>query len=496
MLVPLSLAAPGAAQLAGGEEVGDPRLWDFLLPWERWVWPCYTEGRKDECIMVNIPSPALSVVGRHNSGKTTLIERLIAELVSRGRDVGSVKHHSHVGFDIDYPGKDSYRHRAAGASETVIAAPGQVACIKTIDGERECSDIVRGMPGHDVIVVEGYRKSGLPTIEIMRSANEADARVAEVFAEGARQGWPLGTDFTQFTRGTVPPADDERAREALRRAEQEDDASAAGDHFKVQHPDRVDISNKLPTADTVAIVTDIEAAHHAAELYGVPAFGLDDVAALADFVEERFVRPRVTVVIQAGGESRRMGRSKATVPFAGRPLICRLIDRLGPVADDLVVTTNEPDNLVFLHSEFPQYRIQLVCDSLDYRGALPGLYTAMQAARNPYVAVVACDMVFASASLVVAEALAMNESGADVVVPVNKHGYEPFHAMYRRMACLPAVRRALENGEKRAQAFFSEVKVLEFPQSAVLEAEPMGGCFINANTPDELRALEESFLEE
>ena len=50
--------------------------------------------------MVNIPSPALAIVGRHNSGKTTLIEQLIAELVRRGRDVGSVKHHSHVGFDI------------------------------------------------------------------------------------------------------------------------------------------------------------------------------------------------------------------------------------------------------------------------------------------------------------------------------------------------------------------------------------------------------------
>ena len=51
--------------------------------------------------MVNIPSPALAIVGRHNSGKTTLFEQLIAELVRRGRDVGSVKHHSHVGFDID-----------------------------------------------------------------------------------------------------------------------------------------------------------------------------------------------------------------------------------------------------------------------------------------------------------------------------------------------------------------------------------------------------------
>ena len=63
--------------------------------------------------MIDFPSPAVSIVGRHNSGKTTLIEKLIAELVGRGFDVGSVKHHSHVGFDIDIPGKDSWRHRHA-----------------------------------------------------------------------------------------------------------------------------------------------------------------------------------------------------------------------------------------------------------------------------------------------------------------------------------------------------------------------------------------------
>ena len=63
---------------------------------------------------MNIPSPAISIVGRHNSGKTTLIERLISELVARNFDVGSVKHHHHNKFDIDHPGKDSYRHRAAG----------------------------------------------------------------------------------------------------------------------------------------------------------------------------------------------------------------------------------------------------------------------------------------------------------------------------------------------------------------------------------------------
>ena len=439
--------------------------------------------------MLNVPSPAVAFVGRHNSGKTTIIVKAIRELVARGWDVGSVKHHSHVGFEIDYPGKDSYRHREAGASETVIACPGQMARIKTIEGELECADIVRDMKGHDIVIVEGYRKSGLPTIEVMRAGNAADERVAEVFAEGARRGWKLGTDFVQFGKGEQSPASDEEARERLEEAaRQADEAAASG-------IDAPDVRGKLPTASTVAVISDIPLAIEAAQTYGIPVFGLEDTAGLVDFLEEHYVRPRVTVVIQAGGESRRMGRSKATVPFAGRPLICRLVERLAPVADDLVITTNEPENLVFLHSTFPQYNIQLVCDEFDYRGALPGLYTALQAARNPYVAVVACDMVFASSSLVVAEALAMKESGADAVVPVNKHGFEPFHAIYRRMGCLPAVRRALERGEKRAQAFFDEVNVLEFPQSKVLEAEPMGGCFINANTPDELHALEESFLE-
>lgn len=417
--------------------------------------------------MVNIPSPAISIVGRHNSGKTTLIEQVIKELVARGHDVGSIKHHSHVGFDIDYPGKDSYRHRAAGASEVVIAAPDMLARVKMLQEEVECNNIVRSMPGHDIIVVEGYRKSGLPTIEIMRSGNPADVSVAQVFVEGARSGASLGTDFTQIARGV------------------------AEEH-------KADLKHKMPTSDTVAIVTDIPEARDAATLYNIPAFDLNNTGDLVDFLEDHYVRPRVTVVVQAGGESRRMGRSKATVPFDGRPLICRLVERLAPAADELIITTNEAENLGFLAEQYPDFGIKLVSDAFDFRGALPGLFTALQAASNPFVAVVACDMVFASASLVVAESIAMAETGADVVVPVNQHGYEPFHAMYRRSGCLGAVRRALDRGEKRAQSFFDddEVTVLEFAQERVLEVEPRGGCFINANTPDELKRLQDAYLGE
>ena len=460
--------------------------------------------------MIDIPSPAIAIVGRHNSGKTTLIERLIAELVDRGYDVGSIKHHSHAGFDIDYPGKDSYRHRAAGASETVIAAPGQVARIKTIEGEEECGDLVRSMPGHDIVVVEGYRKSGLPTIEVMRAGNAADAHTAEVFLQGAREGVPLGADHVQMGRGDgaatagapapSSPASSPAATPAAAGAADADGAPApsAAASAPAAAPFAADEREKMPAASTVAVVTDIPAAREAAALYGIPALGLEDTAALADFLAEHYVRPRVTVVIQAGGESRRMGRSKATVPFAGRPLICRLVERLSPVADELIITTNEAPNLAFLHDMYSDLSIRLVPDAYNERGALPGMYTALSAARNPYVAVVACDMVFASARLVVAEALAMHESGADVVAPHNKHGFEPLHALYRKETCMPAVRRRADRGEKRVQSFFDdpELAVLPYTQDKVLAVEPRGGCFINANTPEELARIEDSYLGE
>ena len=420
--------------------------------------------------MMDIPSPAVAVVGRHNSGKTTLIERLIAELTARGLDIGSVKHHSHEGFEIDYPGKDSYRHRAAGATETVIAAPGQVACVKTVEGELECADIVRRMPGHDLVIVEGYRKSGLPTIEVMRAGNPADAAAAAVFAEGAREGWPLDADFTQLARTT----------------------SSAGGAGAAQNVS----PEKLPAAATVAVVTDIPQAREAAGVYGIPAFDLEEVAPLADFLQERFARRCITVAIQAGGESKRMGQSKATVPFEGRPLISRLVERLSPAADELLITTNEPENLGFLRDDFPNLDIRLVRDAFEDRGALPGLYTALSAASCPHVAVVACDMVFASPNLVVAESLAATESGADAVVPVNRHGFEPFHALYLPSRCLPAIEAALGRGELRTQSFFGDVELYELSREEVMAAEPRGGCFLNANTPEDLRVFERMAADE
>ena len=412
-----------------------------------------------------LSSPAISVVGRHNSGKTTLVERLIACLTSQGLDIGSVKHHGHIGFDIDIEGKDSYRHRAAGATETYIASPGQVAMVATIDGEVECSDLVARMPGHDLVIVEGYRNSGLPVIEIMRAANPHDEEVAAAFYEASQVGAALTNDFVQVARSRYRGTDEGWTLEE-------------------------DLAQKAVGARTVAVATDIPEAVQAAAAYGIPAFDVNDIEGIAAFLREEFARDRMTVTIQAGGESKRMGRSKATVPFCGKPLISRMVERLLPAADELVITTNEPENLQFLLDEFPRVPLRLVRDDYDCRGALPGLATAFNAASNPLVAIVACDMVFASPRLLAAEYDRIQACEADACVPCNTHGFEPFHAVYRRDTCLAAARKLVDKGNRRAQDLFDEVELELFSQQEVLEAEPRGRCFINANTPEELAEVE------
>ena len=146
----------------------------------------------------------------------------------------------------------------------------------------------------------------------------------------------------------------------------------------------------------------------------------------------------LTICVQAGGESRRMGQDKARMPFLGRPLIQRVIDRLSPIADEVIVTTNTPDDYRFLG-------LPLFPDLKPGRGALGGLYTALSSATGDTVAVVACDMPFASPKLIEAASRLLVEEAADVVIPDSGGGLEPMHAVYRRETCIPAIASAIDN---------------------------------------------------
>ena len=130
---------------------------------------------------------ALAFVGKQNSGKTVLLEKLIAELTGRGLCVGTLKHHSHAGFEYDVEGKDSWRHARAGSRFTAISAPDKIAMVRELDAPEEAANTLASMVAIstageaqgtrplDIILVEGYRHSGLPTVELFRADNPKDA---------------------------------------------------------------------------------------------------------------------------------------------------------------------------------------------------------------------------------------------------------------------------------------------------------------------------------
>ena len=191
----------------------------------------------------------------------------------------------------------------------------------------------------------------------------------------------------------------------------------------------------------------------------------------------------LSVVVQAGGESRRMGRNKALEPFLGRPMIEHVIARVRPAADELLLTSNPPDLLAYLG-------IPVFGDVLPVRGALGGLFTALAVARCEFVAVIACDMVFASAELLIAERERLSASGADGVAPRNAKGVEPFHAVYRREPCMAAINAALEMGLTSAQSWYGNVRMEYIEGEDLARHDPRGEIFLNVNTPEELRQAE------
>lgn len=111
----------------------------------------------------------LGITGWKNSGKTTLTERLVAELTRRGLKISTIKH-AHHSFDIDKEGTDSYRHRQAGAAEVAIVSGNRWALMHELRGEDEprLDDILARLAPCDLVLIEGYKREGHPKIETRR----------------------------------------------------------------------------------------------------------------------------------------------------------------------------------------------------------------------------------------------------------------------------------------------------------------------------------------
>ena len=145
----------------------------------------------------HIRIPIVSVVGKGKSGRTTLLEALIALLTERGYRVATAKHHFHE-TDIDTPGKDSWRHWNAGAVVTMVSAPDRLGVFRRVDEERTLAELAEEAGEVDIMLTEGFRRTSPALVEVVRAERSAEpiCAPAELLA--------LVTDVEELRGAPVP----------------------------------------------------------------------------------------------------------------------------------------------------------------------------------------------------------------------------------------------------------------------------------------------------
>ncbi len=147
--------------------------------------------------MTHMKTKIITIVGKSDSGKTTLLEKLIAELTRRGYRIGTVKH-AHDGFEMDKEGKDSWRHRKAGAHATLVITEDKIALVRN-DDTSHIEKMQTYLLGVDIILAEGFKRQRLPKIEIFRANSghkeplcmEDDTLIAFVTDSGYKPDVPV-----------------------------------------------------------------------------------------------------------------------------------------------------------------------------------------------------------------------------------------------------------------------------------------------------------------
>lgn len=188
----------------------------------------------------------------------------------------------------------------------------------------------------------------------------------------------------------------------------------------------------------------------------------------------------LTVAIQAGGQSSRMGTDKAFVRVRARPLIEDLVAGLAGLGAEMFIVTNQPAAYAYLG-------LPLHPDVLPGVGALGGLYTALHHAAQPHVLCVACDMPFVVRPFL-DHLISLRETAEAVVPRLAVDGQpeaEPFRAVYAR-TCLAPVHAALTAGRRRMISFFPEVRVRFVDEPEIDQFDPQHLSFFNVNTPEDL----------
>lgn len=199
---------------------------------------------------------------------------------------------------------------------------------------------------------------------------------------------------------------------------------------------------------------------------------------------KNYFKKDLSIAIQAGGKSSRMGHDKAVLELGGLSMIQRVALQVSDLADEIFVVSNDPAGLENLG--FP-----IIADLLPVRGALSGFYTAFATAKTGFVAMLACDMPFASNAIFARCLEVILETGADVVMPKSGETlFEPLHAVYRCEPCKQAVFAAIEMGQHRLISWLEHVKVVFLEPEECNRLDPSGLAFFNLNTQEDfMKAL-------
>ena len=203
----------------------------------------------------------------------------------------------------------------------------------------------------------------------------------------------------------------------------------------------------------------------------------------------------LSVLILAGGRSRRMGHNKVWLMFEGRPLIEHVALRVAPVASELIISADGPERFAELTQRLP-LPAQLALDRFPKAGPLAGLHAGLAVAHNDLVLLVAADMPFINLRLIRHLArLAHDFDAAVPLIPV-KHTEtplpEPLHAIYRRTTCLPAVEARLTAGQRRLISFLPDVRTRYVIPHDIAAIDPDFRSFTNLNTLEEWTAANQS----
>lgn len=202
---------------------------------------------------------------------------------------------------------------------------------------------------------------------------------------------------------------------------------------------------------------------------------------------------RLSVLILAGGRSRRMGQDKVWMALDGMPLVERVARRVLPLAGELLFAANADERFEALARSLAA-PARVVADLYPGAGPLAGLHAGLSAANHDLVAAVAADMPFVDLALV--QHMIDLAAGFDVVAPeipssrTGEVAREPLHALYRR-TCLPAISARLAAGQRQMISFWGDVRVRIISADEVRRIDPELRSFFNVNTPEDWQAAQQ-----